>query len=279
PWALVGNSVRGGDKPKQFRDFSYNGTGGDIEYKNIDDWITVQYVRIDLPTAACIQMEFYGCPEVCHSFITYPELQETGQNSSSTEFECIKDRTISFQHAVTLTGIKLDFENDTKAELEMECINYVTSSIIKAISKMAKRSTVLWFDKEYICDAINLKTTVCSTFSVIGCSSASMSSLGVQDGKGTLSAVGSSTDTNFKAAYGRLHDFGAKKQRVGRYIPYSGWLSQPLQGSVTPSFTVDLVGNSLIHGIAISGAGNAAHYATLSYTIAYVYNGKTLDYD
>uniref|UniRef100_A0A7M5X069 Uncharacterized protein n=1 Tax=Clytia hemisphaerica TaxID=252671 RepID=A0A7M5X069_9CNID len=111
-------------------DFSYNGTGGDIEYKNMDDWITVQYVRIDFPTATCIQMEFYGCPEVCHSFITYPELQETGQNSSSTDFECIKDRTISFQHAITLTGIKLDFDNETKAELEMECINYKTSTII-----------------------------------------------------------------------------------------------------------------------------------------------------
>ena len=34
---------------------------------------------------------------------------------------------------------------------------------------MAKPSTVLWLDKEYICDAINLKSTFCKTFSVIGC--------------------------------------------------------------------------------------------------------------
>ena len=68
---------------------------------------------------------------MCYSFITYPRLRETEHNSPSTKFECAVNETISFEHAITLTGIKLDFENETKAELEMECINYKTTEIIK----------------------------------------------------------------------------------------------------------------------------------------------------
>ena len=71
---------------------------------------------------------FFPFP-VCHSFITYPDLEETEQNSDSTKFECAVNETISFEHAITLTGIKLDFENETKAELEIECINYETSGL------------------------------------------------------------------------------------------------------------------------------------------------------
>ena len=67
---------------------------------------------------------------MCHSFITYPHLRETEHNSPSTYFECVVNKTISFDHAVTLTGIKLDFVKETKAELEMECINYKTFTTI-----------------------------------------------------------------------------------------------------------------------------------------------------
>ena len=53
-----------------FQEFNYNGVGGEIEYKNIDDWITTQYVRLEMPSGidACLQMEFYGCPEGSYDF-------------------------------------------------------------------------------------------------------------------------------------------------------------------------------------------------------------------
>jgi len=33
------------------------------EYQNIDDWITVRYLKINLNQAACFQVELYGCAE------------------------------------------------------------------------------------------------------------------------------------------------------------------------------------------------------------------------
>ena len=38
-------------------------SGEHIEYQNIDDWITVRYLRINLNQAACFQVELYGCAE------------------------------------------------------------------------------------------------------------------------------------------------------------------------------------------------------------------------
>uniref|UniRef100_A0A7M5XMY2 F5/8 type C domain-containing protein n=1 Tax=Clytia hemisphaerica TaxID=252671 RepID=A0A7M5XMY2_9CNID len=107
----------------------------------------------------------------------------------------------------------------------------------------------------------------------------SLSRLGLQANKGDLTASGSYDDKLYKPDMGRLHHLGNTPD--GRYMQYSGWLSKPLNnaGGDFIWLQVALKETVLVHGIAITGSGNSAHYAALQYFIDYVYNSKRVNYN
>ena len=60
---------------------------------------------------------------VCSSYITYPDLKETSHLNKFSRIRCTEDENwISFDHSITLTGIRVFFEYEVqRPNLEFEC--------------------------------------------------------------------------------------------------------------------------------------------------------------
>ena len=69
------------------------------------------------------KFSYFNFLTVCSSYIIFPSLAETKHLSENTGLKCSKDdKLISFDHSITLTGIKVFFENTIqRPNLEFEC--------------------------------------------------------------------------------------------------------------------------------------------------------------
>ena len=69
---------------------------------------------------------------------------ETDKNIPSTKLDCIQDKRVSFQHSITLTGMRVFYEIETAADMEIQCYNYRTMSTIKVKFFIFSKTTFRW---------------------------------------------------------------------------------------------------------------------------------------